>query len=207
MGNKRDHIYEKLKNDIVYLKLKPKEKININSIAKEYKVSNSPIREALIILESEGLIFSIPYSGFFVSDISFEEIKDLFEFRMLLLNFVGKLAAKRITEKEIENLELILEKIKKTKSKSNIIELETRFHRILNNSTKNQPLVNTLRYLEDQVSRLWFFTDQKNKYYLRIPNDFHQMILALKQKDGDTLTKLLQGHAENFIETIKSSLY
>lgn len=207
MGNKRDHIYEKLKNDIVYLKLKPKEKININSIAKEYKVSNSPIREALIILESEGLVISNSYSGFFVSDISFREIKNLFEFRMFLLSFVAQLAAKRIKEKEIENLELILEKIKKTKSKSNIIELETHFHRILNNSTKNQPLVNTLRYLEDQVSRLWFFTDQKNKYYLRIPNDFHQMILALKQKDGDTLTKLLQGHAESFIETVKSSLY
>ena len=204
---KNSQIYKKLKERIIYLNFKPKEKLNINSLAKEYKTSTSPIREALIILESEGLVFSIPYSGFFVSDISFEEIKDLFEFRMLLLNFVGKLAAKRITEKEIENLELILEKIKKTKSTNNLIELETCFHYSLNNSTKNQPLVNTLKYLEDQVNRLWFFTDKENKYYLRIPNDFQQMILALKQKDGDMLTKLLKDHAEGFIDTIKRSLY
>jgi len=204
---KSSQIYKKLKEGIIFLNFKPKEKLNINSLAKKYKTSTSPIREALIILESEGLVFSIPYSGFFVSDISFEEIKDLFEFRMLLLNFVGKLAAKRITEKEIENLELILEKIKKTKSIDNFVKLEVYFHYILNGSTKNQQLANTLKYLEDQVNRLWFFANKENKYKLRIPNDFQQIILALKQKDGDMVTKLLQDHAEDFIDTIKHCLY
>jgi len=207
MGNKRNHIYEKVKKGIVYLKFKPKEKISINSLAKEYKVSTSPIREALILLESEGLVTSNPYSGFFVSDINFRQIKDLFEFRMFLLSFVGQLATERITEKEIVDLEVILEKIKKTKSADSLIELETHFHRTLNNSTKNQPLIITLKDLEDQVNRLWFFTDKRNKYYQRIPNDFQQMIVALKKKDGNLLTKLLKDHAEGFIDAIKSCLY
>jgi len=204
---KNDQIYEKIKNEIIYLKRKPKEKLNINSLAKEYKTSTSPIREALILLESEGLVISVHYSGYFVSDISFREIKDLFEFRMFLLNFVGELAVKRVTENEIKNLESILDEIKKAKNMDDFIPLENYFHTILNSTTKNKPLADTLNDLEDKIDRLWYFTNEDNKYHVRVPNDFQNIIVALKKNDGEALTKLLKEHAEGFINAIKNCLY
>lgn len=207
MKMKNYQIYKKIKEEIIYLKLKPKEKLDISSLAKEYKISTSPIREALFLLESEGLVISVPYSGFFVSDISFREIKDMFEFRMFLLKIVGELAAKRITENEIKDLELILEKIKRSKSMDNLIKLENYFHSILNNTTKNKTLANTTNELEDKIDRLWFFTNKDNKYHIRIPNDFNNMISALKKKDGEALSKALKDHAEAFITAIKKCLY
>jgi DNA-binding GntR family transcriptional regulator len=70
-------IYKELKKRIVYLDYKPKQVLNIKELAKEFGVSPMPIREVLILLETEKLVHIIPNNGIYVTDVSFQELKDV----------------------------------------------------------------------------------------------------------------------------------
>ncbi|MBU4511102.1 GntR family transcriptional regulator [bacterium] len=205
MVNKK--IYKELKKRIVYLDYKPKQVLNIKELAKEFKVSPMPIREVLILLESEKLIHIIPNNGIYVNDISFQELKDVFEIRLFLVSLAGRLAAQRATSEELNKMKELLEKIKKEKNRNKLIQLDAEFHDLVNCSTKNQTLAETLKRLRNQIGRLWFFAKENDAYSQKIPEDFEELIKALENKEQNKCEQIMKDHAIHFINQIKMSLY
>jgi len=200
-------IYKELKKRIVYLDYKPKQVLNIKELAKEFGVSPMPVREVLILLESEKLIHIIPNNGIYVNDISFQELKDVFEIRLFLVGLAGKFAAQRVTSEELNKMKELLEKIKKEKSRKKIIQLDAEFHDLVNCSTKNQTLAETLKKLRNQIGRLWFFAKENDAYSQQIPEDFEELIKALENKEQNKCEQIMKDHAIHFINQIKISLY
>ena len=200
-------IYKELKKRIVYLDYKPKQVLNIKELAKEFGVSPMPIREVLILLETEKLVHIIPNNGIYVTDVSFQELKDVFEVRLFLIGLSGRLAAERITPEELNKLKELLEKIKQEKDRRKLIQLDAEFHDLLNYSTKNQTLAETLKRLRNQIGRLWFFAKENDAYSQKIPEDFEELIKALENKEQNKSEQIMRNHALNFINQIKISLY
>jgi len=200
-------IYSELKKRIVYLDYKPKQLLNIKDLAKEFGVSPMPIREVLILLETEKLVHIIPNNGIYVTDVSFQELKDVFEIRLFLIGLVGRLAAQRITAEELDKLKELNKKIKQEKNRNKLIQLDAEFHNLVNSSTKNQTLAETLKRLRNQIGRLWFFAKENDAYSQQIPKDFEELIKALEDRDQNKSQEILKNHAIHFIEQIKSSLY
>ncbi|MGB2782400.1 MAG: GntR family transcriptional regulator [Atribacterota bacterium] len=200
-------IYSELKRRIVFLDYKPKQLLNIKELAKEFGVSPMPIREVLILLESEKLIHIIPNNGVYVTDVSFQELKDVFEVRLFLVGLSGRLAAERITPKELNKLKELLEKIKEEKNRRKLIQLDAEFHDLVNYSTKNQTLAETLKRLRNQIGRLWFFAKENDAYSQKIPEDFEELIKALENKEQNKSEQIMKDHAIHFINQIKMSLY
>lgn len=200
-------IYKELKKRIVYLDYKPKQVLNIKELAKEFGVSPMPVREVLILLESEKLIHIIPNNGIYVNDISFQELKDVFEVRLFLAGLSGRLAAERITPEELNKLKELLEKIKQEKDRKKLIQLDAEFHDLVNYSTKNQTLAETLKRLRNQIGRLWFFAKENDAYSQKIPEDFEELLKALGNKEQNKSEQIMKDHAIHFINQIKMSLY
>ena len=200
-------IYKELKKRIVYLDYKPKQVLNIKELAKEFGVSPMPIREVLILLESEKLIHIIPNNGIYVNDISFQELKDVFEIRLFLVGLAGKLAAQRVISEELNKMKELLEKIKKEKNRKKLIQLDAEFHDLVNYSTKNQTLAETLKRLRNQIGRLWFFAKENDAYSQKIPEDFEELLKALEKKEQNKCEQIMKDHAIHFINQIKTSLY
>jgi DNA-binding GntR family transcriptional regulator len=200
-------IYKELKKRIVYLDYKPKQVLNIKELAKEFGVSPMPVREVLILLESEKLIHIIPNNGIYVNDISFQELKDVFEIRLFLVGLAGKLSAQRATSEELNKMKELLEKIKKEKNRNKLIQLDAEFHDLVNYSTKNQTLAETLKRLRNQIGRLWFFAKENDAYSHKIPEDFEELIKALENKEQNKSEQIMKDHAIHFINQIKISLY
>ena len=200
-------IYKELKKRIVYLDYKPKQVLNIKELAKEFGVSPMPIREVLILLETEKLIHIIPNNGIYVTDVSFQELKDVFEVRLFLIGLSGRLAAERITPEELSKLKESLEKIKQEKDRRKLIQLDAEFHDLVNCSTKNQTLAETLKRLRNQIGRLWFFAKENDAYSQKIPEDFEELIKALENKEQNKCEQIMKDHAIHFINQIKMSLY
>ena len=200
-------IYKELKKRIVYLDYKPKQVLNIKELAKEFGVSPMPVREVLILLESEKLIHIIPNNGIYVNDISFQELKDAFEIRLFLVGLAGKLAAQRVTSEELNKMKELLEKVKKEKNRKKLIQLDAEFHDLVNYSTKNQTLAETLKRLRNQIGRLWFFAKENDAYSQKIPEDFEELIKALENKEQNKCEQIMKDHAIHFINQIKTSLY
>jgi len=200
-------IYKELKKRIVFLDYKPKQVLSIKKLANEFGVSPIPIREVLILLEAEKLVHIIPNNGIYVTDVSFQELKDVFEVRLFLIGLSGRLAAERITPEELSKLKELLEKIKQEKDRRKLIQLDAEFHDLVNYSTKNQTLAETLKRLRNQIGRLWFFAKENDAYSQKIPEDFEELIKALENKDQDKSELIMRNHAINFINQIKISLY
>ena len=200
-------IYKELKRRIVYLDYKPKQVLSIKELAKEFGVSPIPIREVLILLENEKLVHIIPNNGIYVTDISFQELKDVFEVRLFLVGLSGRLAAERITPEEINKLKELLDKIKQEKNRRKLIQLDAEFHDLVNYSTKNQALAETLKRLRNQIGRLWFFAKENDAYSQKIPEDFEELIKALENKEQNKSEQIMKDHAIHFINQIKMSLY
>ena len=200
-------IYKELKKRIVYLDYKPKQVLSIKELAKEFGVSPMPIREVLILLETEKLIHIIPNNGIYVTDVSFQELKDVFEVRLFLIGLSGRLAAQRITPEELIKLKELLVKIQQEKNRRKLILLDAEFHDLVNYSTKNQTLAETLKRLRNQIGRLWFFAKENDAYSKKIPEDFEELIKALENKEQNKSEQIMKDHAINFINQIKTSLY
>jgi len=200
-------IYKELKKRIVYLDYKPKQVLNIKELAKEFGVSSMPIREVLILLETEKLVHIIPNNGIYVTDVSFQELKDVFEVRLFLIGLSGRLAAQRITPEKLSKLKELLEKIKQEKNRRKLIQLDAEFHDLVNCSTKNQTLAETLKRLRNQIGRLWFFAKENDAYSQKIPEDFEELIKALENKEQNKCEQIMKDHAIHFINQIKMSLY
>ena len=205
MANKE--IYKELKKRIVFLDYKPKQVLSIKELAKEFGVSPIPIREVLILLENEKLVHIIPNNGIYVTDVSFQELKDVFEVRLFLAGLSGKLAAKRITPEELNKLKELLEKIKQEKDRRKLIQLDAEFHDLVNCSTKNQTLAETLKRLRNQIGRLWFFAKENDAYSQQIPEDLEELIKALENKEQNKSKQIMKDHTIHFINQIKMSLY
>ena len=200
-------IYKELKDRIVFLGYKPKQVLNIKELAKEFGVSPMPIREVLILLETEKLVYIIPNNGIYVTDVSFQELKDVFEVRLFLIGLSGRLAAERITPEELHKLKELLKKIKQEKNRNKLIQLDAEFHDLVNYSTKNQTLAETLKRLRNQIGRLWFFAKENDAYSQKIPEDFEELIKALGNKDQTKSEQIMKDHTIHFINQIKISLY
>jgi len=205
MANKE--IYKRLKDRIVFLDYKPKQVLNIKDLAKEFGVSPMPIREVLILLETEKLVHIIPNHGIYVTDVSFQELKDVFEVRLFLIGLSGRLAAQRVTKEELSKMKELLKKIKQEKDRNILIQLDAEFHDLVNYSTKNQSLAETLKRLRNQIGRLWFFAKENDAYSQEIPEDFGELIEALENKEQNKCEQIMKDHAIHFINQIKMSLY
>ena len=205
MANKK--IYAELKRRIVFLEYKPKQILNIKELAKEFGVSPMPVREVLILLEAEKLVHIIPNNGIYVTDISLQELKDVFEIRLFLVGLAGKLAYQRITSEELDKMKALLGRIKKEDDRKNLIQLDAEFHDLLNASTKNQSLFETLKRLRNQIGRLWYFAKENDIYSRHIPRDIEKLIEALENKDSAKSKKIMTDHAMHFINQIKICLY
>jgi DNA-binding GntR family transcriptional regulator len=166
-----------------------------------------PVREVLILLETEKLVHIIPNNGIYVTDVSFQELKDVFEVRLFLIGLSGRLAAERITPEELNKLNELLEKIKQEKNRRKLIQLDAEFHDLVNYSTKNQTLAETLKRLRNQIGRLWFFAKENDSYSAQIPLDFKELLKAFENKDQNKSEQIMKDHAIHFINQIKMSLY
>ena len=85
-NNLFNNIYLSLKQDILWLRLKPGTLLTETYLADKFEISKTPIREALMRLSYDGLVTIFPRKGYCVSEISFSDIKDMHEYRYILEN-------------------------------------------------------------------------------------------------------------------------
>ena len=137
------NLYSELQEDILTGKLKAGEKLTEQKICDEYKVSRTPVREALRQLEMDGLIENIPNRGAFVLGLSEQDIEDMYVLRKAYEIQAVRWAIERITEEEINELEETFEFMEFYTMKNDInkmLNINTAFHQIIYNATHNRIL-------------------------------------------------------------------
>lgn len=200
------NVYQELKKQIILLDFKPGAVIREREIMKAFDVSRTPVREALMRLEMDGLVRIIPNVGSFVEDVSFQQLKDVFEIRSYLVRLAGQLAAARISEEELAGIRERIDGIKATQDTKTLIRLDGEIHQIINQATKNEVLIKILDGLHDQAIRIWAFAGAEGAYWNDLANELEDITAALEQHDEELTARLLGNHTKRFVENIRGQL-
>ncbi len=107
-GRLRGVAYRAIKNAILDGLLKPELPLVEERLAAELGISRTPIREALAILEHEGLIESVPYQGLFIKDMTVTEFLEMYETHELIEPELARRAALNATARDIADMEAML---------------------------------------------------------------------------------------------------
>ena len=100
-------VLDALRTRILTGELKPGSKINESDVALRLGISRSPVREAFRVLEREGLLVTLPRKGSYITDISLQDLKELFEVRVLLECYAIDSIKKRALESPDQIMALI----------------------------------------------------------------------------------------------------
>ena len=169
-------------------------------LAEKLGVSRTPIREAIRKLELEGLVVMVPRKGAYVAGISMKDIHEVYELRSALEALAASLAAVRITDEELEEMERQMVREAKETEENNlqgIVSIDTTFHDLLYQAAHNQRLVQFINILQEQLQRFRAATlsrPGRSKYALE---EHKKIVEALANKDAKLAAKLATEHIEN----------
>ena len=152
-------ITERLRDQILINQLKPGERLIADDLALTFGVSRSMIREALLLLATEGFINIVPRKGTFVTQMSAKQANDLFEVRLLLEGQVASLAAERRTDENLRDLLETADLGMAAALAGNVDQLpalNTRFHNLLADTADNDYLTETLSRLSNIIQ--WVYS-------------------------------------------------
>ena len=200
--------YDSICQLIVTLQLKPGEQIEEGYLEKKLSIGRTPIREALQRLAMEKLLDLIPGRGFFVRSISIDDVKSLFEAMTALEQIIVRLAAFRIQESQINELQKISNEHKEAIKKKDFLKvsrLNKNFHYCFCVATGNTFLITAMDGLSRQSERIAYLTYTKEAHpsggddfnSLAI-NDHEMLIESFRQGDAEKAVEIITAHCRLF---------
>ena len=180
----RDVVFNTLREAILKGELKPGERLMELQLAAKLGVSRTPIREAIRMLEQEGLAVTIPRKGAEVAKMTEKDMEDVLQIRDALDELAASIACEQMTKEQLDTLtETMHEFEESTKSKDlkKIAAADVQFHDIIYQATGNPKLVNMLNNLREQMYRY------RVEYLKR--EDAHETLLAEHDRIIETIEK------------------
>jgi DNA-binding GntR family transcriptional regulator len=216
MNFKKDHSFQtkidivsdRIRESILDGTLKPRERIQINSVAEALGFSIIPVREGIRRLEVEGFLEIRPHKGVYVREPNIHELADIFEVRILLECRAARLALEKMTRSDLEELKTVhaaMERLTEELGRASILKyfsLNRKFHGMLYKCSGNPFLCKTidgiainiephlLRYISSPASR-------KNAQ-----ENHEEMLKACEQGDVERVEDTITRHLRSILATI-----
>jgi GntR family transcriptional regulator, rspAB operon transcriptional repressor len=204
-----EKIFKAIRDRIVYMEYPPGRPLTEQELCAEFKVSRTPLREAIQKLKEMKLVNVIPRYGTYVSSVDINEIRSAFEVKIKLEGLAGEAAAKRITPDKLAELKALIEKadaLLKENGQRRLIELDTQFHEIIYQAAQNPILQEVLENLHGRCARLWNSALGEIIPLPAIINQLKEIHSSLEKRDSAKTRQLMEDHVRHFIDQIKSRL-
>ena len=200
-----DQIYFSISNAIASGALEPGTRLVEQELQKDFGVSRAPIREAIRLLEADGMVVVDAYKKKYVRTLTREDLVDNIPVLACLESLAAKLAVAKITTEKITELEQVNQEIQQAFSMDDFTtcaKLNFRFHRSFLQLADNKALYRAIRSIVKSTLWLWL-TTQYYKNHSIIPSSIeeHHLILeSFKKRDTHMVEKMVRGHIENVLE-------
>lgn len=209
----RDLVFQALRQAIITGEFSPGERLMEIKLANKLGVSRTPVREAIRMLELEGLVVMIPRRGAEVASITEKELQDALEVRTAIEELSVELACQRIDEQGKERLKQACIDFKEaidTKHVQNIVDGDVKFHDVIFDLTENKKLINIAHQLREQVYRYRVEYVKDFSYHDVLVEEHFAITNAILTKDVDKAKEIMKKHLYNqeliVIKNLKDSL-
>jgi len=189
-------IANSLKEEILSGKYPPGVRIRQEDIAEQFGASRSPVREALRILEAEGLINLVAHTGAWISHLSLSECEEMYQLRERVEPLLLRLSIPHITDSLIAELQDLVMQMEATTDVETFLRLDRQFH-LLSYSKAETVLVG------EMVNRLWNTTQHYRRAYSQMMAstsfkpahyEHHLLLASIIKRDVDDAERILFGH-------------
>jgi DNA-binding GntR family transcriptional regulator len=172
-------------------------KLNERELCETLDISRTPLREALKVLASEGLVEIAPNRGASVSKMSEAELRETFELMSGLEAFSGELACERITASEIAEIKALHYAMLACRAQNDLAGYYSRnqaIHDKINEAARNSALRQTYVSVNRRLQALRFRSNFQTPKWDRAIHDHEEMLEALDARDGKRLAAILRHH-------------
>ena len=182
---------------IIQDQLTPGEWIREQALADKLEVSRTPLREALKMLELEGLIRLLPNRGAVVTELTVEEVKEKLEVLAVLEALGGKLACQKATDAELAEIRALHYEMLAWFSRQNRLEyfkLNQRIHLAIVAASGNRTLIETHARINAQLYRVRYQSNLQNELWGTAVEEHEEMLAALTAHDSEALSRCMLNH-------------
>ena len=193
-----DKVYKVLKRDIIRGVHAPGQALTEKDLARRYRSSRTPVREAALRLQEERLLRIVPNRGYFVSQITLQELNDVYEYRTAVECAAAELAAQKAVDSALlQELSEWAETSCRTDSLESYMEFiegDTWFHVGIARLSRNQMLVRAVTEARSLMERIMYAAIDIN-YYGEVPTqEHHDIIKAIREHHPEAARKCMHAH-------------
>jgi DNA-binding GntR family transcriptional regulator len=188
---------ELIREAIIDGRLEPGRRLKEEEVASELGISRTPVREALLILQAQGLVELTPNRGASVRSYETAEIEDMYQLRALLEGYAARRAAVRMKRRDIARLRQSCERFSRLRAADDVVDLikeNLAFHNTILEVAGSERLTAMVRKVIElplvYKSYYWYSPDQK-----LISDHYHnQLANALEARDGERAELIMKEH-------------
>lgn len=193
-----EHVFKTVREEILAGVRRPGDRLVELDLAREFGVSQGPVREALVRLREQRLVITLPHRGTFVSEISMEEARDIYRVRVVLEGYAHERALARLTDEDFAALEAdiaVMITAAETGSFTEYISHDMRFHRRVFERAESAALLVFWDYIEAKtlkfaaVASLRVFDDVP-----RVARSHERLLECMRRRDPAEVQRELEWH-------------
>ena len=193
----REKVYDTLKQMIIDGVIKPGERIIETEYSNKFQISRTPIREAIRMLELEGLVESQTTGGVIVKTLTREEISEIYKIRIALESLIIEEIIKKINNQDIKKLEKVLKNTKKAfevKDIEKVFSLFTEFNQILYDIASLPKVTGMINNINLYLKRFRKLSIDNPSRKEEAFEDHVQILEAIKNKELSTAISINRMH-------------
>lgn len=201
----RDIAYERIKEAIRLSRLQPGQPLSESRLSRDLGISRTPVREALQLLAQEGLVQVIRGRAVTVAAPSVQEVMDAIHVRLLLEPEVTRLAAKHITQDQLQVLwgaQAGLEEAVATQDRAAWSRADNVYHELLSQACPNQLLGDLAIQFRNRVSYLSVDAQGNWTRLATCTVEHRRIVEMIAEHDSDGAEQAMRSHIEQFRESI-----
>ena len=200
-----DQVVARLRTLLIEGRIAPGAKLNERELSELLRVSRTPLREAIKLLASEGMVDLLPNRGAVAVKLTETDILNTFEVLAGLEAMAGELAAQRMSDEELVEVRAMHFEMLASFTRrdlSNYYRLNALIHAAINRAARNPVLTSTYQTINARVQSLRFRTNQDEAKWSRAMQEHEVMIQALQARDGAAMRQVMVTHLMNKRDTI-----
>ncbi len=206
----RQVIAKRLRSSIFTSDIKPGEWLRQEQLAQKFGVSQTPVREALQDLVSEGIVERIPYRGIRVVEFTLADLLDLYTVRAVAEGLAARYAAQNITSKELQELEQAFQRLEQTPISQDVVEhrrLHRQFHQLIHASSRHAYLIRSLNQMWNTFPTMMlsnFARTAENPIGRGVAamTEHRAIVNAIQAHDSATAESLMRQHIEATAQSV-----
>jgi DNA-binding GntR family transcriptional regulator len=182
-------VYDDVRRDIVRGNFLPGDLLKERELAAKYGISKTPVREALSLLAQEEMVKAVPRAGYMVTQLTMRDVQEVYQLRLTLEATAARLAAERITNEELDELE----KLTSASDAEEAVFFNHQFHLGVARASGNSRLAKMIEQLLDDMDR-WAGVEFPRFSEAELSRGHKTELDALRSRDPEVAEKAFLSH-------------